>query len=183
MTEKPIKHPNIPVIGFVGYSGSGKTTLVSRIIRRLRELGVRPAVVKHAHHLFDIDTPGKDSYILRQAGALQTIVASKFRWALMVETPDAAQEPELADLLQSLDPNTVDVVLVEGFKHAAYRKMEIHRSELNKPLLHPHDPDIIAFVTDQPATTENPREIPILDLNDTEQIVQFVVRTIGIDND
>ena len=77
----------------------------------------------------------------------------------------------------------MDVVLVEGFKHAAYRKLEIHRPELNKPLLHPNDPDIIALVTDQPETAENPGEIPILDLNNTDQIVQFIVRTIGIDND
>ena len=121
----------IPVIGFVGYSGSGKTTILTQIIHKLSAIDIRTAVIKHAHHHFDIDMPGKDSYVLRHAGAMQTIVASKLRWALMVETPDAGQEPVLANLINQVDQTSLDLVLVEGFKQTSYPKIEIHRPGLN----------------------------------------------------
>ena len=172
----------VPVIGFVGYSGSGKTTILVKIIAKLSAIGIHAAVVKHAHHQFDIDTPGKDSYLLRHAGAVQTIVASKHRWALMVETPNVEQEPVLADLIHQLDYNRLDLVLVEGFKHSSYPKIEIHRSELDKPLLYIGDPNIIALVTDLPPTAVIQERIPILDLNNADQIVQFIMSLSGIKN-
>jgi len=180
MTDTHLKNQAVPVIGFVGFSGSGKTTLLRQIIRKCRDSGLRAAVIKHAHHNFDIDTPGKDSYELRHAGAVQTIVASKHRWALMVETPDAVREPYLEELINQLDLNKLDVIFVEGFKHAAFLKMEIHRPELNKPLLYPDDPDIIALVTNQPSTVANSGKIPLLDLNDPKQIIQFLVSILKI---
>lgn len=183
MTDTTLKNLTVPVIGFVGYSGSGKTTLLVRIISEFHTMGIRTAVIKHAHHTIDIDTPGKDSYRLRQAGATQAIVASKHRWALMVETPVTGQEPSLVDLLMQLDHTKLDVVFVEGFKHSAYPKIEINRSVLNNPLLYPEDQDIIALVTDQPYTSKKMEKITILDIDDPQQITQFIVRTIGIKND
>jgi len=182
MNELNVINHVFPVIGFVGYSGSGKTTLLTEVVQKFTQRGIRTAVIKHAHHRFDIDTPGKDSYVLRHAGAIQTIVASKHRWALMVETPDATHEPALADLLNQLDPSKLDIVFVEGFKHSNFPKLEIHRPALNKPLLYPDNPDIIALVTNPPVAATR-TAIPILDLNDTEQVTQFIICISGLNND
>jgi molybdopterin-guanine dinucleotide biosynthesis protein B len=165
-----------PLLGFVAYSGTGKTTLLEQLIPQLRARGLRIALIKHAHHDFDIDTPGKDSYRLRKAGASQVMVASGKRWALVNEYDDERDEPRLNELLQHLDPSRFDLLLVEGFKHENYPKVELWRSELAKPLLHPEDPNIIALACDQtPSTTA---AIPLLDLNDIVAIANFVVEWV-----
>ncbi len=160
----------IPVLGFAAWSGTGKTTLLSQVLPLLRGSGLRCALVKHAHHDFDIDHPGKDSYELRKAGAGQVLIASRRRWALMVER-EYEQDPPLAELLRHLDPTQADLVLVEGFKHEHLPKIELHRPALGRPLLYSDDPDIIAVASDQPLDVPIPR----LDLNDPASIAAFVV--------
>lgn len=160
----------IPVLGFVAWSGTGKTTLMKKILPRLCERGIRPAVIKHAHHHFDIDHPGKDSYELRHAGADQLLIASRRRWALMVET-ETGDEPDLATLLGQLDLSRADLILVEGFKHESYPKIEVHRHVHNKPMLYTADPDIIAVVSDTILDTP----LPCLDINDPASVTEFVI--------
>lgn len=160
----------IPVLGFAAWSGTGKTTLLTRVLPILRERGMRCALIKHAHHHFDIDHPGKDSYELRKAGADQVLIASRTHWALMVER-EWAQDPSLDELLGRLDTNLCDMVLVEGFKHARIPKIEIHRPVLGKPLLYPEDPDIIAVASDQLLDTP----LPHLDLNDPAAVSTFII--------
>ena len=162
-----------PILGFVAYSGTGKTTLLEQLIPLLREHGIRVALLKHAHHDFDIDIPGKDSYRLRQAGATQVMVASKRRWALITEHHQVSDEPHLAELLVHLDPEQFDLLLVEGFKHEAYPKIELHRSVLGKPALYPNDPHIIALACDTP---EPQATIPILDINQVDAISNFIIK-------
>lgn len=164
----------IPVIGFVAYSGTGKTTLLTRLIPQLCGRGLRVGVVKHAHHDFDIDHPGKDSYRLRHAGAQQMLVASARRWALVFERQEAEPEdPALDDLLLHLDQSILDLVLVEGFKHIDFPKIELHRSETGHPLLFPTDPNIIALATDRPPAAPCP--IPLLDLNNPQKLSLFLM--------
>lgn len=181
MIDTDIKTTVVPVLGFVAYSGSGKTTLLAHLIPELKSRGLRIGVIKHAHHNFDIDKPGKDSYVLRQAGAQQTLVASKNRWALMVETPDKNSDPSLPELIGQLDQNQLDLIMVEGFKHAHFPKLEINRAELNKPLLCHQDPDIIAVITDRPSDIAG--DTTVLDINNHEQIVQYIIKFIGNAND
>ena len=161
----------IPLLGFVAYSGTGKTSLLKKLIPILKAQGIRIGMIKHAHHDFDIDIPGKDSYELRKAGAEQMLVASAQRWALMVETP-AHAEATLAGLIQQLDTQQLDLILVEGFKHEAYPKIECHRPELGHRLMCHNDADIIAIASDAAL----PDTIPItqLDLNNAEAIAQFI---------
>lgn len=164
---------NCPVLGFAAYSGTGKTTLLEKILPLLTAEGVRIGMIKHAHHQFDIDKEGKDSYRLRHAGAGQMLIASKNRWALMTETPEQATDPDLQEMINKLDQSQLDVILVEGFKHITFEKIELHRSETAKPLLHPNDPSIIAVATDSPqslATT-----LPVLDINNPTDIVSFIL--------
>ena len=163
--------PDPPVLGFSAFSGTGKTTLLCRLIPLLKERGVRVAMVKHAHHTFDIDTPGKDSYELRKAGADQMLVASSQRWALMVEDPHD-DRPDLDRLLAHLDPAHADLILVEGFKDEAIPKIELHRAGLNQPLLFPDDEDVVAVATDAPLPVVT--DLPVLDLNDPAAIADFV---------
>ena len=167
-----MKHEGIPVLGVAAYSGTGKTTLLRKILPQLRAQGLRVAVVKHAHHSFDTDVPGKDSYELRKAGATQMLVASRHRWALVTETGDAA-EPRLDDLLARLDRTNLDLILVEGFKAEAFPKIELHRPSLGHPLLFQLDPSIVAVATDAPLATAP--AIPVLDLNRPEQIAEFIL--------
>jgi len=167
-----IRYP-IPIVGFAAYSGTGKTTLLRRLIPELRARGLRVGVVKHAHHDFDIDTPGKDSYELRKAGAGEVLVASGRRWALMVET-EGEGDPDLQTLLHRLDPAALDLVLVEGFKHARLPKIELHRPLLGKPLLYPHDPHILAVASDAPLA--QPLFLPLLDLNAPTAIADFLLK-------
>ena len=159
-----------PVLGFAACSGTGKTTLLKQLIPLLAARGVRVAVIKHAHHNFDIDKPGKDSLELRKAGARQMLVASSRRWALMTETGDH-DEPQLDYLLGRLDPDGIDLVLVEGFKRVPFPRIELHRPSLNYPLLHPDDASIIALASDTPLDTGG---VTWLDLNDAGAIATFV---------
>jgi len=169
---------NCPVIGFVAYSGTGKTTLLKKIITLLYEKKFNVGVIKHAHHNFDIDIPGKDSYELRHAGAMQTLVASKNRWAIVTETPSEAQEPNLTGLLNQLNHEKLDLILVEGFKHENFDKIELHRPSLGKTVLYPEDDNIIAFATDNPQNFNT--KLPILDINNTNLITDFLIQKYNL---
>ena len=162
----------IPILGVAAYSGTGKTTLLVKLLVVLRARGYRVGVVKHAHHSFEIDKPGKDSYELRKAGAVQTLVASRQRWALVAET-EHEQEPRLDDLLRHLDQDSLDFILVEGFKAERFPKIELYRPSLGHPLLHEDDDSIIAIASDAPLPVIN--SLPLLDLNQLEDIADFVV--------
>jgi molybdopterin-guanine dinucleotide biosynthesis protein B len=141
------------VIGLAGWSGAGKTTLLSRVIPYLRAEGLRVSVIKHAHHNFDVDVPGKDSWVHRQAGAVEVLVSSTARWALMHELRGAS-EPRLPELLGKL--SRVDLVVVEGFKSEPHRKIEVHRTANGKPLLFPNDPAIAGIAADTTIETALP---------------------------
>jgi molybdopterin-guanine dinucleotide biosynthesis protein B len=166
-----VRDIKIPLIGFAAYSGTGKTTLLVSLIRIFKERSLRVGMIKHAHHNFEIDYPGKDSFELRKAGATQVYVCSGTRWALMVE-----REPGPADTLQDhidrLDAKNLDLILVEGFKPAIIPKIELHRPILGKPLLFPQDSSIIAIATDKPELMTT--ALPVLDLNDPEAIAAFI---------
>ncbi len=161
----------VPVIGFAAYSGTGKTTLLKQLIPLLREQGLRPGVIKHAHHDVEFDTPGKDSFVLRKAGAGQVMLASARRWALMGEEFGPV-EPELPVLLERMNLNELDLVLVEGFRHLPFPKIELHRPMLGKPLLCEQDQTILAVASD--AAVELPRGLPRLDLNDVDSVALFI---------
>lgn len=166
-----------PVLGFAAFSGTGKTTLLKQLIPVLRERGIRVAVIKHAHHDFDIDTPGKDSYELRKAGAQQLLIASDRRRALLTESAPPG-EPRLPDLVAQLDTACVDLVLVEGFRHVPFRKIELHRPSLGHPLLCTRDSSIIAVACDAPLDCK----LPMLDINDAAAIAAFIIRSeLGTD--
>ena len=162
------------VVGFAGYSGNGKTTLIEAVIPLLVGRGLRVALIKHAHHSFNVDQPGKDSYRHRAAGAAQVLVASQQRWVLMHELRHNA-EPSLEEHLKRLSP--CDVVLVEGFKRASIAKIEVHRAAMAAPLLFPGDPHIIAIATDEPLETR----LPQLNINDAAEIAEFICGTIEKD--
>ncbi len=163
---------SIAVLGFAAYSGTGKTTLLKKLIPLLREQGLCLGLVKHAHHDFDLDIPGKDSYELRKAGAAQVLVASHRRWALVTER-DVVEEPELQLLLEQMDRERLDLILVEGFKHECFPKIELYRPAMGRPLIHPQDPSVIAVAVD--AELPDPLELPLLDLNDPAAIADFVL--------
>ncbi|MDG2777952.1 bifunctional molybdopterin-guanine dinucleotide biosynthesis adaptor protein MobB/molybdopterin molybdotransferase MoeA [Vibrio parahaemolyticus] len=169
-----MKHTlNIPIIGFAAYSGTGKTTLLEALLPKLTEAGLRIGMLKHAHHNFDVDKPGKDSYRLRKAGASQMLIASRNRFALMTETPEA--EAEFEYLLTRFDEDKLDVVLVEGCKNIAFPKIELHREEVGKPWLYPHDENIIAIASD---SAELDSELPQMNINDLDAIAQFVLQYV-----
>lgn len=168
---------NIPVLGFSAYSGTGKTTLLRQLIPALNAKGFEVAVIKHAHHLFDIDTPGKDSYEIRQAGSQQTLVASSRLMALMQTNSHTDDKPELADLIPRLDISTVDIILVEGFKHECFAKIELHRPSIGKPFLHEHDGNIIAIASDEPLSLSH--KLDQLDINNIDAIADYVVDFIS----
>jgi len=161
-----------PLLGFCAYSGTGKTTLLKRLIPILNEIGLKVGLVKHAHHHFDIDHPGKDSYELRKAGAYEMMVASAKRWALVHESPERKGDPSLEELLRHLSLSELDLVLVEGFKHETLPKIELHRPSEGKPFLYPNDSSIIALATDLP--TDEINQLPVLDLNDIAEIAEFI---------
>lgn len=160
-----------PVIGFCAHSGAGKTTLLKALVSILEQRGLRVGVVKHAHHAFDTDQPGKDSYELRKAGARRTLVSSSRRSALITEIADDEPEPGLAELLARLDDGRLDVILVEGFKRERLPKIEISRAELGREAMYPNDPDIIALATDAPPADIR---IPVLRLDDAGALADFV---------
>ena len=156
------------VIGFAGWSGAGKTTLLRRLIPHLVGQGLRVSTIKHAHHAFDVDQPGRDSYEHRQAGATEVLVASAVRFALMHEHRGDA-EPTLADLLARLGP--ADLVLVEGFKRGTHPKIEVHRAANDKPLLCMDDPAIAAVASDVPVQAP----VPVVHLDDVPGIAALVL--------
>ncbi len=162
------------VIGFAGFSGSGKTTLLEKVIPLLKAHGLRIAVIKHAHHKFDIDKPGKDSFRHREAGAGEVLVVSGFRWALMHELLDEA-EPSLEDLCKRLSP--CDLVVVEGYKYSGIPKIEVHRAVTGHPHLHQDDAHIIALAAD----TRSDIKLPQLDINNPQQVTDFILEYFSLD--
>ena len=161
------------VFGIAGYSGAGKTTLLERLIPVFTARGLRVAVIKHAHHGFDLDTPGKDSWRHREAGAEQVLMLSGQRWVLMHELR-GEPEPDLDAQLARLSP--CDLVLVEGFKAVQIPKLEVHRPAVGKPLQYPDNPAIVAIATDVPLDAPLPR----LDLNDPAAVADFILQHQGL---
>jgi len=156
------------IIGLAGWSGSGKTTLVTKVIPVLVGRGLKVATVKHAHHEFDTDQPGKDSWLHRKAGASEVAIVSSRRWAIVHELR-AEPQPPLTDILQKLSP--VDLVIVEGFKRHPHPKLELYRASVGKPLLHPDDDCIVAVATDAPLPQAT---VPVLMLDDIEGIANVL---------
>ena len=163
----------VPVLGFCAYSGTGKTSLLTKLLPLLNAEGLRIAVVKHTHHEFDIDHSQKDSYKLRKAGATQTLIASKKRMAWIAEFDDDHEELTLTETLAALQPASLDLVIVEGFKRENFAKIELHRPSLAHSLMFPKDNNIIAIATDDslPIASIN---IPLLDLNQPREISNFI---------
>src|SRR6476620_7379831 len=158
------------VIGLAGWSGAGKTTLLTRAIPQLQKQGLRISVIKHAHHAFDVDVPGKDSWKHREAGAAEVLVSSSQRWALMHELR-GAREPQLPELLAKM--SRVDLVVVEGFKREPHRKIEVYRVANGKPLLFPDDPNIAGIATDAAVETT----LPVAHLDDVEAVAGLMQRS------
>lgn len=160
----------LPVLAISAWSGTGKTSLLKKLIPALCAKGIRPGLIKHTHHNMDVDKPGKDSYELRKAGAAQTMVASNQRWALMTETPDEAPL-DLAYLVSRMDHSTLDLVLVEGFKHEAVAKILLFRSDAGHDISElTLDEHVIAVASDVALTLK----VPVLDLNNVEGITAFI---------
>ena len=158
------------IIGLAGWSGSGKTTLLAKVIPRLVVRGLKVSTLKHAHHGFDVDQPGKDSHTHRMVGASEVLVSSANRWALVHELRGQT-EPALGALLAKLSP--VDLVLIEGYKAEPHPKLEVYRAAVGKPLLHPNDPAIVAVASDEPLPAAR---VPVVDLDDVERIVDILIR-------
>ncbi len=161
------------IFGFAGYSGSGKTTLIEQLIPRFVRKGLRVSLIKHAHHTFDVDQPGKDSYRHRHAGANEVLVTSSRRWVLMHELR-GEPEPSFEEQVGHLSP--CDLLLVEGFKFAPIPKLEIWRAETGEALLHPNDPHIVALASDAEVETALPR----LELDDVDAIAAFILGQVGL---
>jgi len=171
----------IPILGIVASgSNAGKTTLITQLIPELAARNIRVSVIKHAHHAFDIDHVAKDSYKIRESGAVQTLIASGKRWALMTEMhrlPETTNEANLSDLIAQINPSYADLILVEGFKHAMIHqkplpKIEVYRLDLDLPMLASTDSSIIAVASD----VDLALNVPILDLNNIQQIADFIVQ-------
>jgi len=158
-----------PILGFAASSGTGKTTLISRLIPLLNERGLKVGLIKHSHHDFEIDHPGKDSYRLRKAGASPVVLVSSHRRAVVTEL--SAGEPCLADQLFCFTNEPIDLVIVEGFKQEKFPKIELHRKELNQALLYPNDSSIIAIASD----VKQAFDIPSIDINTPENVVNFII--------
>jgi molybdopterin-guanine dinucleotide biosynthesis protein B len=163
----------VKTFGFAGWSGSGKTTLIEKLIPRFVGGGLRVALIKHAHHAFDVDQPGKDSYRHRHAGASEVLVTSSRRW-VMIHELRGAQEPSFEEHMKRLSP--CDLVLVEGFKFAPIPKIEVWRAATGEPFLHPNDPHIVAVASD----TRFESSLPLLDLNDDAGVATFVLKHLGL---
>ncbi len=162
------------ILGLGGWSGSGKTTLLAKLIPELVRRGVTVSTMKHAHHGFDLDQPGKDSHVHRTAGATEVLISSEKRWALMHELRDVA-EPNAAELIRHMSP--VDLLLIEGFKREPHDKLEIHRAENGKPMLSTDDPTYVAILSDGPV---GGAKLPVLDLNDIPAIADFIIAHCGL---
>lgn len=164
---------DVPILGFSAWSGTGKTTLLSSLIPLLKVRGLRVSVIKHAHHHFDLDVPGKDSFELRKAGATQTVICTTTRMALITEFDHPADEPSLQQIVESLDSSRIDMILVEGYKDVRFPKIELHREALGKPYRYPGDDAIIALACDAPPPA-GAIDIPCLDINDIDAIAGFI---------
>ncbi|EDK29804.1 molybdopterin biosynthesis MoeA protein [Vibrionales bacterium SWAT-3] len=163
------QRPNLPLLGFAAYSGTGKTTVLEALLPLLTDAGLKVGVLKHAHHDFDVDKPGKDSYRLRKAGANQMLISSRNRHVMMTETPEA--EADFDYLLTRFDTNTLDLILVEGCKNIAFPKIELHRDEVGKPWLYPNDDNIIAIAADSKVESD----LPQMAISDLEAIRDFII--------
>ena len=161
------------IFGIAGYSGSGKTTLIEKLIPLFAQRGLKVSLVKHAHHTFDVDQPGKDSYRHRHAGCNEVLVTSSRRWALMHELR-GAPEPTLPDLIKHI--SACDLLLIEGFKHEAIPKLEVFRGVVGESLLHPQDAHIVAVASDQHVATV----LPQFRLDDTAEIAAFIISHVGL---
>jgi len=168
---------HLPVLGFAAYSGTGKTTLLRKLIPILNRQGLRIGVIKHAHHKFDIDQPGKDSFELRKAGAERVLVGSRKRWALVVET-ECGDEPSLRDLLACMPANGLDLLLVEGFKRENFPKIELHRRTGPPDWLYPGDKSIIAVATDEPDSL-SAAGLRVLDIGQLDSIANFIMEWLA----
>ncbi|MCR8999315.1 molybdopterin-guanine dinucleotide biosynthesis protein MobB [Rahnella perminowiae] len=169
-----MRNTQIPLLGIVAYSGTGKTTLLKQLIPYLRQQGIKTGLIKHTHHEVDVDTPGKDSFELRKAGADQTMVASNSRWALMTETPGQDQL-NLEYLATRFDYHKLDMILVEGFKHEEIDKIVLHREGTGKALEQLIDKHVVAVASD--CFSENiSKAISVLNINEIEEIGKFVIR-------
>lgn len=167
------QHP-VKVFGLAGWSGSGKTTLMEKLIREIDRRGFSVSTIKHTHHAVDIDRPGKDSFRHREAGAVEVLVASSSRWALMHELRGAC-EPPVEELIRHMTP--VDLLIIEGFKSHAHPKLEVHRPSLGKPMLWPEDPTIAGIASDVALTGVT---LPVLALNDAEAITAFMLKVLNL---
>ncbi len=161
------------VFGFAGFSGSGKTTLIEQLIPMFVAQGLRVSLIKHAHHTFDVDHPGKDSFRHRHAGATEVLVTSSRRWVLMHELRGEA-EPTMEDVIARISP--CDLLLVEGYKRASIPKLEVYREVVGEGMLHPHDSNIVAVATDRPFDLH----LPVLDLNRPDLVGDFILRHLGL---
>jgi molybdopterin-guanine dinucleotide biosynthesis protein B len=161
------------IFGFAGWSGSGKTTLIEKLIPLFVQRGLKVSLVKHAHHSFDVDQPGKDSYRHRHAGSKEVLVTSSKRWVLMHELR-GAPEPGFDELIRQISP--CDLLLVEGFKREKLPKLEVYRASVGESLIHPQDPDVVAIASDQRVETR----LPQLDLNDAPAIASFILKQVGL---
>ncbi len=161
----------IPILGFAAASGTGKTTLLTQLIPILKQNGLRVGLIKHSHHDFDIDRPGKDSFRLREAGASPVMLVSRYRRVVITEL-NPAQESGLDDQLKQIDQSELDLILVEGFRAEKFPKIELHRTTLESTLLYPNDPDIIAIASD--VALETPAYLVQLDLNRPETIALYI---------
>jgi molybdopterin-guanine dinucleotide biosynthesis protein B len=170
-----MQNTTIPILGFAASSGTGKTTLLTQLIPLLKQQKLRVGLIKHSHHNFEIDKPGKDSFRLREAGATPVLLVSPHRRVVITEFVKP-QEPNLKDQLQFFEPTSVDLILVEGFKTETFPKIELHRVELNQPLLYPHDSDIIAVASN--SKLELPPQVVRLNLNNPMMIAEFIMHTL-----
>jgi molybdopterin-guanine dinucleotide biosynthesis adapter protein len=161
------------IFGFAGYSGSGKTTLIEKLIPLFVQRNLKVSLIKHAHHTFDVDQPGKDSYRHRHAGCTEVLVTSSRRWALMHELR-GAPEPGLTEQIERLSP--CDLLLVEGFKHETIAKLEVYRAQTGESLLHPHDENIVAVASDTKVDTR----LLQFDLNSPPAIAEFILKHVGL---
>lgn len=164
-----------PVLGFAAYSGTGKTTLLVKLLPLMKLQGLRVAMIKQTHHDFEIDKPGKDSFELRKAGANQMLIASDKRCALITEYEEQA-EPDLGKLINKLDLENIDLIMVEGFRHLPFPKIELHRPSTRKKLIFPEDKSVIAVASDENLETGH---LPLLNLNAPEEIAGFINRWLG----
>lgn len=174
-----MRNAKIPILGFAAYSGTGKTTLLTQLIPLLKQHGLRIGLIKHSHHSFTIDQPGKDSFRLREAGASPVMLISKIRRAVITDF-DVEKEPLLDEQLKFLDQSQLDLILVEGFKHERFPKIELYRPALNKPLLFPHDPSVVAVATDSPLQV--PESVTLLDINNPPMIADFILNRFFMRN-